>query len=175
MVKKLEAPYPATKRGLPWEIKYDYVRGMLTTLLKGFLYAVREKYGGPASLEIYELLEKKFDRLKIMTKHLIDVFKIEGNNIETIMTWWEIFYELVGVEATWLEVTKTIARIKITKCPWSTPDPKDISDWELNFNINVSKTINPEVTVERPKSMCAGDTYCEYIWKIEQLANILSS
>ena len=168
MAKKLEPPYPATKRGLPWEIKYDYVRGMLTTLLKGFLYTIREKYGGPASLEIYEMLEKRFDRLKNMAKDLKDVFKIEGNAIETIMTWWEIIYEIVGVEATWLEVTKTYSRIKITKCPWSTPDPKDISDWEMIFNSIISKVINPKVTVERPKAMCAGDPYCEYIHKLEE-------
>lgn len=168
MVKKRETPYPATKRGLPWEIKYNYVRGMLTTLLKGFLFSIREKYGGPAALEIYDMLEKKFDRIKDMSKFLREVFKIEGNDMETIMTWWEVFYELVGVEATWLEVTKTLTRIKITKCPWSTKDPEDINDWELRFNRIVSQTINPKVTVERPKAMCAGDPYCEYIWELEK-------
>ena len=168
MAKKQETPYPATKRGIPCEFKYDYVLGMVTTLLKGFLYSIREKYGGPAALEIYGMLEKRFDRLKKMTNDLKDVFKIEGNDLEAIMTWWEIFYELVGVEATWLEVTKTYSRIKITKCPWSTPDPKDIINWEKNFNTIITKTINPKATVERPKAMCAGDPYCEYIHKIEE-------
>jgi len=168
MAKKLETPYPATKRGIPWEYKYIYVKGMLTTLLKGFLHQIREEYGGAVALNIYEKLNQRSKRIKKMGHTLKNVFKIEGNDIEAIMNVWEIFYELVGVEAIWLEVTKTIARIKITKCPWSTPDPKDISDWELNFNINVSKTINPKVTVERPTSMSAGDPYCEYIWKIEE-------
>jgi len=167
MAKKLEPPCPATKRGLPLELKYKFVRGMLTTLFKGFMYAIREKYGAATALELAERMWNFDNRVKNMTHTILKVFNIEGNDIEALMTWWEIFYEHVGVEATWLEVTKTYARIKITKCPWSTPDPKDISGWEKIFNSLITKTINPKVTVERPKSMCAGDSYCEYVWKIE--------
>ena len=168
MAKKLETPYPATKRGLPWELKYKYVRGMGTTLLKGFMRAIRTKFDAATALELYEMVCKMDDRNKKMTMTLKDVFNIEGNDINTIMTWWEIFYELVGVEATWLEMTKTIARLKITECPWSTPDPKDINGWEIIFNSLITKTINPKATVERPKAMCAGDPYCEYVWRIEE-------
>ncbi len=70
-------------------------------------------------------------------------------------------------EYTILERSKTINRIKVTKCPWKT-EPKDISDWVLIFNNIVNKTINPKATLERPKAMCAGDSYCEYVWKIEE-------
>jgi len=164
----METPYPATKRGIPWEFKYIYVKGMVTTLFKGFMYVIREKFGAATALELAEKMWKFDDRNKKMAKTLKDVFNIEGNDIKAIMTLWEIFYELVGVEATWLEVTETSTRIKITKCPWSKPDPKDISDWEQIFNTIVSKTINPKVTVERPKAMCAGDPYCEYIHKLKE-------
>ena len=158
----------AKKMPIPWELKYNYMKGMLTTLFKSVLYEFREKYGAAAALEFVEGVWKREDRVKNMTTTLKEVFKIEGNDIEAIITLWEIFYELVGVEATWLEVTKTYTRIKITKCPWSTPDPKDISDWEMIFNSIISKVINPKVTVERPKAMCAGDPYCEYIHKLEE-------
>ena len=168
MAKKLKPPCPATKKGLPWELKYKFVRGQMTTLFKGFMYVIREKFGAATALELAERMWKFDDRNKKMTTTLKDVFNIEGNDINTIMTWWEIFYELVGVEATWLEMTKTIARLKITECPWSTPDPKDINGWEIIFNSLITKTINPKATVERPKAMCAGDPYCEYVWRIEE-------
>jgi hypothetical protein len=141
---------------------------MVTTLFKGFMYTIREKFGAETALELAERMWKFDDRNKKMATTLKNVFNIEGNDIEAIMTLWEIFYELVGVEATWLEVTKTYTRIKITKCPWSTPDPKDVSDWEIHFNSIISKFINPKVTVERPKAMCAGDPYCEYIHKLAE-------
>ena len=46
--------------------------------------------------------------------------------------------------------------------------PGDVSVWVLPFYITVAKTINPKATVERPKGMCAGDSHCEYIFKIEE-------
>ena len=168
MVKKRETPYPATKRGLPWEIKYNYVRGMLTTLFKGFMHEIREEYGAAEALKIYERLNQRSNRVKKMGRTLKDVFNIEGSDIDAIMRWWEIFYELVGIEATWLEVTKTYARVKITKCPWSTPDPKDISDWSIINSGMINQALNPKAATERPKGMCAGDPHCEYIFTIEK-------
>ena len=168
MAKKLETPYPATKRGLPWEIKYNYVRGMLTTLFKGFMHEIREEYGAAGALKIYERFNQRSDRFKKMATTLKNVFNIEGDDIEAIMTWWEIFYELTGMEATWLEVTNTLARVKITRCPWSAPDPKDISSWSIINSRMINRAINPKATLERPKGMCAGDPYCEYVMKIEE-------
>ena len=74
----------------------------------------------------------------------------------------------MGIEATWPERSKTIARGIVTNCPWPMKFG-DISDWDLNiFMRQVAKTINPKATVEQPKNMCAGDSYCEFIFKIEE-------
>jgi hypothetical protein len=168
MAKNSELTYPAPKRGLPWELKFKFAQGQLTTLFKGIMNEIREKYGAAAALEIAEKVWKRENRVKKMVQTLKDVFRIEGNDIGAIQKWWEVYWELVGQEVTILEQSKTFTRSKITKCPWSTPEPKDINDWEKIFNSIVSKTINPKITVERPKAMCAGDPYCEYVWKIEE-------
>lgn len=102
-----------------------------------------------------------------MTTTLKEVFKIEGNDLEAIFNWYNIFWELMGLEGSRLEQSPTLLRFKITKCAWQT-DPNDISDWVLIFFNIVVKTINPNVTVERPKGMCAGDPYCEYVYKLEE-------
>lgn len=104
---------------------------------------------------------------KNITNTIRTIFKIEGNDMEAILKWFEIWWEFWGHEATILEFSKTIWRSKFTKCPWKT-EYKDISDWALPFCNIVHKTINPKATVERPKAMCAGDPYCEYVTKIEE-------
>jgi hypothetical protein len=157
----------AKKRVIPWELKYKYAMGGYAVMLKAFLYAIREKYGAAAVLEIYERISKMDDRVKNMTNSILTAFKLEGNDAETIGEWWDIWQDLIGQEVTILEQSKTIRRVKITKCPWVT-EPEDISDWALIFTNIASKTINPKCTVERPKAMCAGDPYCEYIYKIEE-------
>ena len=152
---------------VPWELKYKFVRGMLTTLFKGFMYEIREECGAATTLKIYENLNKRDDRIKNVTKNIKDVFKIEGNDAETIAKWIDIWDELVGVEGNLLEQSKTIVRFKVTKCPFKT-ESQDISNWSPDFLVSiVAKTINPRTKVERPKGMCAGDPYCEYIYKIE--------
>jgi hypothetical protein len=151
---------------IPWELKYKFVRGMLTTLFKGFMYEIRERYGAASALEIHESLNKRDGRIKNTTQTLKNVFKIEGKDCETIREWFDIWWELLGIEFTWLERSKTIARFKVTKCPWKT-GYQDIGDWSFNlFNI-VAKTINPKTIFERPKAMCNGDPHCEYVYKIE--------
>lgn len=107
------------------------------------------------------------DRIKNLTNFFLTTFKIEGNDCETNAKWWDIWYELMGFESTWLERKKTINRTKITKCPVKT-EYKDISDWALTFCDIIAKTINPKATVERPKAMCAGDPHCEYIVRLEE-------
>ena len=156
------------KIGIPWELKYKYVRGMMTTLFKGVMYVIREKFGAATALEIAERFWKYDDRIKNMTITLKDVFKIEGNNIEAIQKWWETYWEITGMEGTWLEVTKTYYKLRITKCPWSIPDPKDISGWSKILVGIINKAINQKATTERPKGMCAGDPHCEYIVRIEE-------
>ena len=42
------------------------------------------------------------------------------------------------------------------------------NEWALNFVNIVGKTINPKAIVERPKAMCAGDLYCEYVYNIKE-------
>ena len=152
---------------IPWELKYKFVRGMMTTLFKRFMYEIREECGAATALKIHERLNRRDDRIKNMTYTLRDVFNIEGNDIETIDRWYNIYWDLTGIEGTSLELSKTHGRVKITKCPFKT-GYKDISDWCLNFNNIIIKTINPKTILERVKGMCAGDPYCEFVWKIEE-------
>jgi rhodanese-related sulfurtransferase len=120
------------------------------------------------ALEFFENgVWKRADRVKNMANTLKEVFKIEGNDAEAIAKSREIIWELIGTDHTWLERSKTICRAKITKCAWQT-EPKDISDWPLIYNSIIAKNINPKASVERPKAMCAGDPYCEYIYRIEE-------
>ena len=167
MVKKLHTPCSAPTRGIPWELKYKYAIGGYTSFFKGIMYAIREKYGAEAVFEIFERVWKMGDRVKNMTNTILKAFRLEGNDAETIGEWLDICGELTGYETTILERSKTINITKNTKCPWTT-EPKDISDWALIFTHIVIKTINPKATVERPKAMCAGDPYCEYVYTIEE-------
>ena len=166
MAKKLQPPCVPPKRGLPWELKYKYVRGQMTTLFKGFLYAIREEYGAAAALKIAENMWEFNGRIRNMVSTLLNVFEIEGNDCETIGGFWDVYFEIQGTESIILERSKIINRIKVTDCPWSTPDPKDISSWCVILNDIIVKTINPKIAYERLKGMCAGDPYCEYVYKI---------
>ena len=94
----------AKKMPIPWELKYNYMKGMLTTLFKSVMYEFREKYGAAAALEFVEGVWKREDRVKNMTTTLKEVFKIEGNDIEAIIKWFEIWRELMGVESTIFEI-----------------------------------------------------------------------
>jgi len=156
----------AEKVEIPWETKYKFAVGGYHAAIKGILTLTRENYGAEAALERYERFCKIDDRVKNVTNTIRTVFKIEGNDAETIGKWWDIFGEITGMETTIIERNKTIDRRKTTKCPWKT-EPKDISDWFLIGANIIIKTINPKATVERPKAMCAGDSHCEYVYKIE--------
>jgi hypothetical protein len=127
MAKKLQTPCSAPKRGLPCEFKLDYAMGGYLSLFKGWLYVVREEFGADTALRLYEKIMKMDDRVKNLTNTLLKAFKIERNDAETIAKWIDIYYSLAGFEYTWLERSKTIAKVKITKCLWKT-EYKDISD-----------------------------------------------
>ena len=166
VAKKLETPCAAPKRGIPWEQKYYFLGGSMD-FLEEVIYAIREKYGAAATLEIAEMVMKMDDRAKTLTNTIRTIFKIEGNDAETLGKWLDIFYGLVGYEFTILELSKTLTRIKCTKCPHKLKY-KDIADFGLIFDTQIAKSINPKFTVERPKGMCAGDPYCEYVYKLEE-------
>ena len=157
----------AKKVVLPWELKYDWAIRGYAGIFRGFMYAIREKYGAAAAVEMYERATKMDDRIKRLTLTLLNIFKIEGNDAETIAKFFDTFYALNGTEYTILEQSKTTRRVKVTQCPWKT-EPTDISDWALIYHNIMTKTINSKATLERPKAMCAGDPYCEYVWKIEE-------
>jgi hypothetical protein len=152
---------------IPVELKYDFAIRAYASLHKGYLYEIREKYGAAAALEIYEKLIKRDDRMKNLANLLLKIFKIEGNDAETIAKWWDIYWELTGIEGTWLERSKKIARCKITKCPFKYKY-EDLSDCSLILNSIITRTINPKATTKRPKGKCAGDPYCEYVHKLEE-------
>jgi len=152
---------------IPWELKYKFAMGGWAAFIKAYQYAVREKYGADAALEMYERVCTMDARVKNFTKTILNVFKINGNDCATIGQWFDIWGELCGQEGPTLERSKTTSREKITKCPYKT-EPRDISDWALIFTNIVINTINPKATVERPKAMCAGDPYCEYVYKLEE-------
>ena len=158
----------AEKVEIPWETKYKFAVGGYHAAIKGILTLTRENYGAEAALERYERFCKIDDRVKNVTNTIRTVFKIEGNDAETIGQFFDIWAELTDQEVIILERSKTINRIKYIKCPWSTPDPKDISDWSIIYVDIINKAINPTATVERPKGMCAGDPYCEYVTIIEE-------
>jgi len=152
---------------IPWELKYKFALGGWASILKGFFYAIRKKYSATAALETYEIVARMDDRVKNMTKTILNVFKLDGNDIETISKWFDIWHALTGMESTTLELSNTLVRARITKCPFKM-EAIDLSDWDLKFFTGlVTKTINPKATVEQPKNMCAGDPYCEFVIKIE--------
>ncbi|MFX1519833.1 MAG: hypothetical protein ACFFCD_07925 [Promethearchaeota archaeon] len=155
------------KMVIPWELKADIRIKGWASILKGLMYEIREEYGAAAAMEIYERLCKRDDRVKNLTKSILEIFKIEGNDAETIGMWWNIYWELTGMEGTTLEQSKTINKNRITKCPFKT-GYKDLSDWVIPFIDIITKTINPKATFERPIGMCAGDPYCEYVFKIKE-------
>jgi len=157
----------AKKVVIPWELKYDFAIRAYTSGYKGFLYAIREKCGAATTLEIFERVCAMDDRIKNLTNFFKTTFKLEGNHAETIGQWFDIWAELIGQEFTEPERSKTINRERITKCPFKT-EPKDISDWCKIFAGIVNKTINPKATLERSKGMCAGDSYCEFVTRIEE-------
>ncbi len=157
----------AKKMAIPWKFKYEFAMGRWTSNLKAYLYAIREKYGPEAALEIYERTCKMNDRIKSFTNAVLKAFELEGNDAETIGKWWDIWHELTGTRGTILERSKTVCRFKVTKCPTKT-EPKDISGWSITFVDLIGKAINPKATLERLKGMCAGDPYCEYVYKIEE-------
>jgi hypothetical protein len=165
--KKLDTPCAAPKRGLPWELKYNFAMRSFEAFFKGMLYAIREKYGATATLELVERVCVEGDRAKNNANLILEVFKIDGNDCETIDKWWDIWGEIFGYEGTTPELSKTLLRYNTTKCPWKTVY-KDISDWSLIWTNFIIKTINPKATVERPKAMCAGDPYCDYIYRVEE-------
>ena len=155
------------KISIPLLLKHDFTLRAYTTIIKGFLYAIREKYGAASALEIYERVCIMGDRIRNLTNALIDIFKLKGNDGETIGKWFNVWFELTGFEYETLELSNTTSRVKVTKCPFKT-EPEDISDWPKIFTYIVTKTINPKAKFERPKGMCAGDSYCEYVWKVEE-------
>ena len=167
MAKKLETPCEAPKSGLSWAIKYDFVMRTYADFLRGFLYAIREKYGAEEVPKIKDRVDKLDDRVKRFTNTILKIFKIEGNDCETIGQWFDIWGELCGQEGTIIERSKTVERRTWAKCPWKT-EPIDIKEWCVTLPNHVGKTINPKAILERPKGMCAGDSYCEYVWKLEE-------
>lgn len=152
---------------IPLLLKHDFMLRAYSSIVKGFLYAIREKYGANAALKTHLRACTMGDRIRNLTNSLLDIFKLDGDDAETIGKWFNIWFELTGVEYTTLKLSNTKSRIKVTKCPFKT-EPKDISDWALFWTSIISKTINPKAIFERPKGMCAGDSYCEYVWKIEE-------
>jgi len=157
----------AKKVVIPLELKLDFFKSAYMNTFRRFLYAIREEYGAAKALEMYEKTTKMDDSTKNLANTLLTIFKIEGNDAETIGKWHEIFHELVGFESTVLERSKTINRYKVTKCPLK-PAYRDLSGWCLIGANIVEKTINSKATLERPKALCEGDPYCEFITKIEE-------
>jgi len=157
----------AKKISIPLELKYDFAMRGYASFVAGILHAIREKYGSAEALEMYERALTIGDRIKILINRLLTIFKIEGNDAEAIAKWWDIWFELCGIEVTWLERESLNVRGKVTKCPWKI-ELRELSDRCSIFNNLVIKTINPKATFERPKGMCAGDPYCEFVTKIEE-------
>jgi hypothetical protein len=132
------------KISIPLLLKHEFTMRMYSSLIKGFLYAIREKYGADASLELYERVCTMDDRVRKLTHSILDVFQLKGNDIETITNWFRIFWELTGYDITLLEQSNKMSRVKITKYPFKT-EPEDLSNWPKIFTFIVTKTINPRI------------------------------
>ena len=91
MAKKLETPCAASKRGLTCEMKLDFNKGGYTSFVKGFISAIRERYGAAAALEMYDKVMKMEDRIKNMTITIKNGFQLQGNDAETIGEWFDIY------------------------------------------------------------------------------------
>ncbi len=116
---------------------------------------------------MYERMNRMGDRLQNIVNKFRTIFNVKGNDAEAIVDVISIWLDLAEFEYT-TELAKLISKLIVTKCPWTT-DYKDISDWDVNtFVTNMAKTVNPKATIEQPKNMCAGDSYCEFIFKIEE-------
>ena len=163
-----EEEFMSKKIAIPWELKYKFIKGMLTTVFKGFMYEIREECGAAMTLKIYENIQKRDDRAKKAAKTIKEVFKIEGNDIEAINKWWDIWNEIIGNENTIIEQSETFSKTRFPMgCAWKTV-PKDIKDWFLILGNIFTKTLNPKAKLERIKGMCDGDSYCEYVTTIEE-------
>jgi hypothetical protein len=110
---------------------------------------------------------KSGDRVKNVAKLIQKIFNLNGNDCETIGEVLDVWDELCGYESAILERSPTINRRKVTKCPWKVKY-KDIGNYAWYFKDQMGKGVNPKATLELQKKMCAGDSYCDYIWRIEE-------
>ena len=157
----------AKKLAIPWELKHDWAMRGWASSHRGYLYANRKKYGPAAALDLFERAQKIDERVKNFANAILTIFNLKGNDCETIGEILDIWDELTGTEAGLLKRSKIINRRKVTKCPLET-GYEDISDWSLFFFDIMGKIVNPKVILERPKGMCAGDSYCEYVWRLQE-------
>jgi hypothetical protein len=167
IVNKLQTPCAAPKRKLSFEQKYDFVMSGNENFFRGWLYAIREKYGASAVLDITATMYKEGDRIKNMTNALLKVFGLEGNDASTIGELLDVWDEIWKYETTILERTPKVNRRIVTKCIWKV-NYKDIGNYAFTIKNIMGKTVNSNATFERPKGMCVGDPYCEYIWRIDE-------
>ena len=167
MVMKLETPCAAPKRGIPWDLKYNFAMKGFEDFFRGLMYAIREKYGAAVTLEIFDRWVNDGDRVKDLTNNLRTIFDLKGNDCVTIGEVLDVWDEVCGYESFVIERSPTIYRRKVTKCPW-TVKYKDVGNYAWYFKDQMGKGVNPKATLEMPKKMCAGDSYCDYIWRIEE-------
>jgi hypothetical protein len=163
----LEEENMVKKIGIPCEFKLQLVMTAYSTMLKGFVYEIRERFDAATALELLQSFFNRDDRVKNLTNFIKKVFKIEGNDVESISKWFEIWSEITGSENIILETSKTFGRNRIIKCPFKM-GYKDLSDWCVNWIAIIYETLNPKATIEAIKLMCAGDPYCEFVSKIEE-------
>ena len=104
------------KMVIPWELKADFRLRAYTSMLKAYLYVTREEFGAATALKLYEKICKIDDREKRVTHSLVDIYKIEGNDAETIADWFDIWGELQGREGHVVEQSKTICRSNPSNC-----------------------------------------------------------
>lgn len=157
----------AKKVVIPWELKHDWAMRGWASSHRGYLYATRKKHGPAAALELFERAQKIDERVKNFANAILTIFNLKGNDCETIGEVLDIWDELTGTEASVLKRSKIINRRKVTQCPLET-GYEDVSDWAVIWMNIIDDVINPKGIFERPKSMCAGDPYCEYVYRFEE-------
>ena len=98
----------ATKMGIPCEFKYELAMKGWASMLAGFLYVIRDEFGATTALRLIETLFKRDDRVKNLTNFIKNVFKIEGNDIEAINKWFDIYHELSEPESVLQELHRVL-------------------------------------------------------------------
>jgi predicted ArsR family transcriptional regulator len=153
-----------------WTIATQALTGAVTATGKALLDVVgQEKYN--------EIERQIWSEGGKAAKQIADAFGLAGNDaksaaetvelVATVMMGPELKVETVEATA-----EKTVVRA--TECPWwNRAKELGISDFDCSVGDSawcngLAKSLNPKVTVSLTKAMPRGDSYCEWVYKLQK-------